>query len=217
MGNAPDRSLTAMLPIKLTRQDFHRLRRELLALAAIAIFAVAFHFGSDYLNSSLSQKLTTARSAMLEANNQLALVQQELNDVHHYLPRYQDLIARHIVGEEQRLAWIETLEGVQTSLHLPALKYEFNTQRTLPTSADMALTQHKLLTSPMKLEVLSLHEEQLLATLTAIQQRAQGLPLLRSCEMSPMGVGNARITTVCHYDWITLVQGSPAATEQVAQ
>lgn len=199
-----------MLPVTFTRQDVHRLRRELSALAVVLVFAVLFHFGANYAEELLNKRLVTARSAMNEAQLQLASVQQELHTLQHYLPFYKNLIDHHIVGEEQRLEWIETLEGIQSSLHLPALQYHFNAQHKLPAPAGTSLANHKLRTSPMALDAYVLHEGQLIATLNAIDQRIVGLPLLRGCEMKQgLGIGNARITAHCQYDWVTLAPGAP--------
>lgn len=204
-----------MLPIAFTRQDIHRLRRELIALVAIASFAVAFHFGAGYIEDQLNQKRSAAHSAMNEAQAQLASVQQELSTLQHYLPRYRSLIGRHIVGEEQRLDWIETLEAIQSTLRLPGLQYRFDTQHDLPAPAGTSLTQHKLRTSPMTLDAYVLHEGQLIATLNAIDQRIVGLPLLRGCNMKlAPGTGNARIVARCQYDWITLAPGTPEAAPE---
>ncbi len=206
-----------MLPIKLTREDFQRLRRELITFAAITVFAIAFHFGSNYLEQSLLEKVSNAQAQLNEAHSQLSLVQQELTDLHRYLPRYQRLIAEHIIGDEQRLEWIETLESIQANLHLPGLKYDFDPRRPLAAPVGLTLMHHKLLTSPMKLEVFTLHEEQLVNTLEAIHQRVVGLPVLRGCEMTPTSTGNARTATQCQYDWITLTIGSEATSEQAPQ
>lgn len=206
-----------MLPIKLTRQDFQRLRRELVALSALIVFAVTFFFGSDYLQSHLQQKLLAAQAAEEEATNQFALVQQELADLRHYLPIYQAAIENHIIGDEQRLDWIEALESIQSSLHLPGLKYDFESRRPLPASSGMILTQHKLLTSPMQLDLFTLHEEQLLNALEAIQNKIVGLPILRNCQMTPIGTGNARTATTCQFDWITLTVNTKDSVEPAPQ
>lgn len=206
-----------MLPIKLTRQDFQRLRRELIALGILITLAAAFYFGSNFLQNNLKQKLLHAQTAEREARNQLGLVQQELADLKQYLPRYQALLANHIVGNEQRLDWIETLESIQSSLRLPGLKYDFESRRALPLPPGVTLHRHKLLSSPMKLELFTLHEEQLLTTLETIQKKVVGLPLLRSCEMTPVATGNARTTTLCQYDWITLSADEQGSAEQIPQ
>lgn len=207
-----------MLPVTFTRQDLRRLRRELIALAAIFAFAIAFHFGTAYIQDLLQQKRIAAQSAMNDAQSQLASVQQELTTLQHHLPIYQKLMAQHIVGEEQRLDWVETLEEIQSTLHLPALEYHFDTQRDLPVPAGTTLTHHKLRTSPMALDAYVLHEGQLITTLNAIEEQITGLPLLRSCQMKlAQGTGNARITAHCQYDWVTLMPGTPDASAGVAQ
>lgn len=206
-----------MLPIKLSRADYQRLRRELIAFAGIVIFAIFFHFGSDYFDTALQEKLLATQATQQDANSQLSLVQQELTDLRLYLPRYTKLGEQHIIGDEQRLEWIETLEAIQGGLRLPGLKYDFDTRRPMPPPPGLTLNEHKLLTSPMTLEIFALHEEQLLNTLDAIHQRVAGLPMLRSCEMSLEGSGNARTTTVCKYDWVTLTINDQATSEAPPQ
>lgn len=206
-----------MLPIKLSRSDYQRLRRELVAFSGVVIFAIAFHFGSDYLDNNLQAKLAITQSTMQDARNQLSLVQQELTDLRLYLPRYTKLSEQHIIGDEQRLEWIETLEAIQVGLRLPGLKYDFDTRRPLPPPPGLTLTQHKLQSSPMTLVIYALHEEQLLNTLDAVHEKIIGLPILRSCVMSPDGTGNARTTTNCKYDWVTLTVTDSTVSEEPTQ
>lgn len=206
-----------MLPIKLTRQDLQRLRRELIALGVSVILAVVYFFGSDYLQKNLQQTLSATQASEQEATRQLGLVQQELADLQTYLPRYRALTESHILGDEQRLDWIEALESTQSSLHIPGLAYDFESQHPLALPPGMILTQHKLRTSPMKLELYTLHEEQLLNALDTIQKKVVGLPLLRNCVMTPIGRGNARTTTLCNYDWITLTINDRGGIEAVQQ
>ena len=96
---------------------------------AVALFALALAIGAVAYGSTVrfreaasrshdvqKQRLETIRARYRTIDEQRGLVESRL-------PEFRALEAAGIIGEEQRLTWIETLQEVAARVGLPSLRY----------------------------------------------------------------------------------------------
>jgi len=199
--------------VKLAREDLRRLR---LPLAAALILATA---GSP----------RSWRPALLLAGERTAgcharraqggpgprhEVEEEERDIRENLVHYRDLVKRGIVGPERRLDWIDAITGIKNARRLFEIRYAIEPQRPLDYPGVATKGNAGFMVSRMKLDMLLLHEEDLLGFLadlnasgkatsrcaTAASQRAeQGAP---SRTITP------KLRANCTIDLITLRGGA---------
>jgi hypothetical protein len=115
---------------------------------------------------------------------------------------------RGIIGEEQRLEWVELLKDIRDQRRLIDLRYDLAPQRLLDGGppGDFAFYA-----STMKLEVKLLHEEDLTRLLGDLQLQAKALIRVNRCrvERLPPSVDeragrHANLVADCEIDWLTV-------------
>jgi hypothetical protein len=159
------------------------------------------------------------KTQFMAAENNFNHTQQRYNEAQRdkelyrqYLDRYVRLSEKGIVGEEQRLSWIEVLQEVNKRLQLSSMQYEISPQQKaeLPLNLPQNI---ELNVSKMKLSAGLLHEGDLIDLLETLKLRANGFYALDSCELTTQ-IGLHRslryqpgvpfITMDCTLSWYTV-------------
>ena len=113
-----------------------------------------------------------------------------------------------MIGDEQRLDWVELLKEIRDKRRLLDLQYEIAPQRLLDgnSAGDFSFAS-----STMKLQVKLLHEEDLLRLLGDLRSQAKALVLIKACaiERRPTNAdesagGRENLLANCEIDWLTL-------------
>ena len=121
---------------------------------------------------------------------------------------FYQLQERGVIGEEQRLDWVELLEAIRDTRRLLDLRYEIAPQRPLEAGAagDFVFS-----VSSMKVQMKLLHEEDLTRLLSDLRRQAKALIRIKGCnvERLPPTVAEragdwANLQADCEIDWLTL-------------
>ena len=193
--------------MKLAATDFPRLQLSLLAaVLMIAIGACAVYAALD---SNHTAKLARA-AAQAERNdyeNKLKRVRSEENEIRQKSAIFNTLQTRGVIGEEQRLEWVELLKEIRDRRRLIDLHYEIAPQRQLDTGTGSGFA---FFSSTMKVQLQLLHEEDLTRLLDDLRQYARALIQVKSCQVSRLPRGgseigaSAHLQAECRIDWVTL-------------
>ena len=193
--------------MKLTRSDLPKLWLPLVATLAMisvaGLLAWATHLDAEKANHE--------RDAAAKAKNQieqrLRQVRTEEQEIKERTQRLQQLQDAGIAGEERRLDWMETLRDAHHELGIPGMNYEFGIQTSLDATDDSTQTWFS---SPLRLQLRLLHEEDLLRFLARIQRDAKALVIVRSCKLSPLPRQTdgrealALFGAECEMQWLTV-------------
>ena len=189
--------------MKLTPADFPQLQ---LSLAA-ALLMVALGAVSVDLALNSTRQANTAQAAAQkerdEIDGKLRRVRSEEAEIKQKSAEFADLQARGVVGEEQRLEWIEQLKAIGERHRLLDLNYEIAPQRALDAAPGSA---YAFYASTMKVQLGLLHEEDLGRLLDDLRQNARALIQVRSCKVWRLQRDDraAQLQADCLIDWITL-------------
>ena len=193
--------------MKLSAADFPKLQLSL--LAAVAMIAIGA--GSVYFALNLAQTARVDRmAAQAERNDfdgKLKRVRSEENEIKQKSALFNTLQARGMIGEEQRLEWVELLKDIRDKRRLIDLKYEIAPQRPLDATPANGLTFY---VSTMKMQLKLLHEEDLTRLIDDLNQQARALIQVKRCNVSRLPRGNAetgmpaQLQADCLIDWVTL-------------
>ncbi|MCX8017507.1 MAG: hypothetical protein N2690_06380, partial [Rhodocyclaceae bacterium] len=141
----------------------------------------------------------------------LARAHEDEREIAAKIARYQEILARGRTQPERRLEWVEILDGIKKTRRLLDLNYEIAPQRLLDPKQPAA-GGYEFHTSPMKLELPLLHEEDLLGLLADLSRQSEALVSVRSCRIERQPVeaahGGAPLKAACELDWITLREKS---------
>jgi cell division protein FtsL len=195
--------------MKLTGADLPRLQLSLLA----ALLMIASGAGSVYLALKSTRQARFEQAAAQKERNdvdaKLKQVRSEEAEIKQKSAVFNKLEARGVIGEEQRLEWVELLKAIRERRRLLDLQYEIAPQRVLAPTPGSSLAFYA---STMKLELKLLHEEDLTRLLGDLRQQARALIQVRSCNVwrLPRNAGesaaSAQLQAACEIDWITLHQ-----------
>jgi hypothetical protein len=147
-----------------------------------------------------------------QVRGEYQMIDDEQRVIETYLPQYEDLDTRGIIGEEERLNWIETLRDAALAIKLPSLQYELYPQEEYERDIPLPQGAFKVWSSTMRLDVGLLHEDDLVSLLRRINRGANGLFTVSSCSLrrelgEPKFEPRAtNLTASCELEWLTIRQ-----------
>ncbi len=176
----------------------------LLSLILVAALVLAvLYFGNQ---AEQSHKQALAQQA--ESRSRLARANEDEHEIRAKITRYQGLITLGRTAPERRLDWVEALRHIKVNRRLLGLEYEIAPQQPLDSKNTLS-GGYSFLASPMKLEMLLLHENDLLGLLADLSAQVQALVSVRHCKIERLPQGTAQQNSAllranCDLDWITL-------------
>ncbi len=193
--------------MKLGTADFPKLQFGLLA----AVLMIAIGAGAVYVALIATKAARLERTAAQSERNdfvgKLNQVRSEESEIKLKSAVFDKLQTRGVIGEEQRLEWVELLKDIRDKRRLLDLQYEIAPQRPLDAAPGSGFAFYA---STMNLQLRLLHEEDLIRLLDDLRQQASALIQVKSCNVSRLPHGgaesgiHAQLQAECQIDWITL-------------
>lgn len=198
--------------MKFGRTDLRKVQASLLAaLLMLAAGGTVLYAAYDGRRSAQLARLTV----MAERNDvdaRLKQVRDEEIDIKQKSIVFNKLQERGIIGEEQRLEWVELLKEIRDQRRLIDLQYEISPQRLLEGNP---AGNFAFYASTMKLRLKLLHEEDLTRLLCDLRSQARALILVRNCNVTRLPAtaderssGRSNLLADCEIDWLTLRDAS---------
>ena len=204
--------------MSLEKQDWQKLQTPLLILAAVIMAVISLFGAAQYFNQNQEAALQNQQSLLNAARQRYQLSGAEKDMITEYLPKYQMLISKGFIGEEQRIEWVEHLREQHKIQKLFGIKYSISPQEKYTPAFAANLGGFTLNRSVMKLELDMLHEGDLLQLAEALSAESSAPFILRDCEINRLNPGSqlsnqliANLHALCELDWLTLRE--PAAVQ----
>ena len=205
--------------MKLEKQDWQRLQVTIsllvvVVIAVIVLFALAQKFTSEQEKAMQQQQnlLNSARQRYQSSGIEKQIMTE-------YLPQYQALINKGLVGEERRLEWVDELRKQHQLNKLFSIKYSIGLQEPYKPSFVTNLGGFVLNRSIMTLDLDMLHEEDILQLTEGLSSKTGEVFMLRDCEITRLNAGGALSNQLipnqhakCELDWLTLREPAPIQT-----
>ena len=175
----------------------------------IAIGVSAIFFASRF-GATVRAEKDDAQREFSEADRKLRQIRSEEAQIRSNSNIFSELQKKGIVGDEQRLDWVELIKTTQDQLRLREVRYEIAPQRTLSSTQESSESAFTFYASTMNLQMQLLHEEDLLRLLAEIQEHATAIIRIRRCDLARLAesadsnVRNANLQAECVVDWITV-------------
>jgi hypothetical protein len=198
--------------MKFGKEDFRKIQISLLTAVLLSAAGGAAVFLSLERTKVAQISMKSASSDRNEFDGKLKQVRNEESEIKEKSSLFSNLQARGVIGEEQRLDWVELLKDIRDKRRLIDLQYEISPQRALDTNAGSGLAFYA---SAMKLQVKLLHEEDLTRLLDDLRNQAKALIRVKSCNVSRLARGGdersgglAQLQADCQLDWVTIREAS---------
>lgn len=165
-------------------------------------------FGILRYGEQAARTFRQAQAELSESRSRLARVQDDEREIRAKIDRYREIIDRGRTKPERRLDWLETLRRIKEQRRLLGMEYEIAPQRPLDPKA-LISGGYSFLASPMKLDLLMLHENDLLGLFADLSREVDALVSVRQCAIerlpgTPPQPNTPLLKAQCEIDWITL-------------
>ena len=201
----------------MNQSDLQALRIPLLVLlAALVAGALAIYY-TDRLMAAASRQLLQQQAELKQAQVRLQKSGDEKDVIVRFLDRYRQLERAGLIGEEQRINWLDGLRLANQEADLFGVDYQIGAQKPYPFSAEFNPGQLALNQSLMQLRFRLLHEGDLLRFFDALARQNAGVFTVDQCLLRRIDTRGAiryqpNVNAECDVSWITVKVG--AAAEQ---
>jgi len=200
--------------MKLSGSDFYLMRWSILAVCASALIgAIILYSSGEYAQSARNER-RNAQNMLDDARSRLAGALQDQENMAIYAGEYGALLERNIIGDDQRLDWMEGLENIRRKNLVTDFRYSIAPQKAFVSQPPIDSGNFDIHYSEMKLQFDLLHEGQLLNFFDALRTDIKGQYQLEGCSLqrSVAAIGEdhdtptaaAYLKAECSGGWITL-------------
>jgi hypothetical protein len=193
--------------MELGSSDFKRLWPDLLLLIFCAVAGAGMIMVSRQMADTAEIIDAKAHSEQTEIRTRLARAQDEEKDLRDKIVRYQQLEAVGLIGDEHRLDWLERIRSIKLARKLIDIQYELQPQQPIdPLLLPGSAGEFEFMSSSMHLQMLLLHEDDLLNFLGDLGADVDAFVRVRQCKVEriPADARMAQLRADCALDWITL-------------
>ena len=204
--------------MNVTRDDFKRLRMPLAsAIGLLALGAACLITSGYYLDAARAAQDAT-RLSRVAAQERVSKVSEEERGIREDLVYYERMRQHGIIGEQSRLDWIESIAKIKNDRKLFEIRYNFEAQKPLDYPGLAPTGTAEFVVSRLRLNMLLLHEGDLLNFLADLQANIKAHVSVRSCIVARIAPGatpsattlQPRLRAECQLDLVSIKGVKPA-------
>jgi hypothetical protein len=196
--------------MRLALSDIPALGRPLLAVAVVLALCAGGVYYTHQLVKRGRATLTAAEGQLAEARKRVQQSGEERDMISRYVHPYTALVQRGVVGEEQRLSWVDALREANNQTKLYGVEYEVGAQQPYAYASEVQASGIPVHQSLMKLRFGILYEDDLLAFFRALQAQNVGSFAINQCVLRRVSREPGRpsnsptLEAECELAWITI-------------
>ena len=181
----------------------------IVAVALAAAGATAMFLAQQVVQKTGAEQKAAATERE-NAQNRLARATDEEREIREKLLDYRKLRDRGLIGDEQRLEWVERIGEIKARRKLFDVKYTIEPQRPAEYPGIAGTGDVEFMVSPMKVDLALLHEDDLFRFLEDLRGALGSHVLVRSCAMTRLDRGGPerglapRLRAECAIDLVTI-------------
>ena len=203
--------------LNLSAQDLRALSKPLIVLAVVVAISFAAIAYSNGAVKNAQAGVKKAEAAKIDAVNRVQQSDQEKRVIEQYVEPYRQLERVGIVGEEQRISWIDALRVANREADLYGVEYDVGPQQSYAFMNEVDARNLSIRQSIMKLRLGLLHEGDLFRFFHALAAQKVGRFSVNQCTLKRLPVDLAvpinqpTLSAECELAWITI--GGPSTEE----
>ena len=203
--------------MNLSSQDLRALTKPLIVLLVVAAAGAGLVVYSSQAVKKSKGEVEAQESALIEARNRVQQSGQEKDLIDRYVEPYRQLERLGVVGDEQRIGWIDALRAANREADLYGVEYDVGPQQPYTFVSEVSAGPLAVHQSIMKLRLGLLHEGDLFRFFQALAAQKAGTFSVNACILEPLKVDLAvpvnqpTLHAECELAWITIA--GPSAQE----
>jgi hypothetical protein len=182
--------------MNLTRQDLKQLRVPIALAVVLIATGAACLFASDSYLDSVKKTRDASRASRVGAQERVLRVSEEEREIRENLIDFERMRDQGMMSDENRIDWIESIARIKNSRKLFEIKYRIEAQRGLDYPGVVPASGADFVVSRMRLDMLLLHENDLLDFLRDLQGARKAYVSVRQCIVTRVGRGPASATAL---------------------
>ena len=184
------------------------IKQPLILFAVVMTFSIIIVLVSDFYLKHASDGRDSANRAMRIWKSKIDGSRESNKIIDEYEKRYLNLVKKNIVGEENRLNWLETIQATANAKGMSSVKYNVHSQKLVEDKTGRHRAQGiKVYRSEMTLDMKISHEGDLFTMLNTLEDKAQGLFTVDKCNIdNPVKTASGsseNMTAHCELGWYT--------------
>lgn len=204
--------------MNIERDDLKQLRAPLaVAIVLLALGAACVVTSEHYLDAGRRIHDAT-RQSRVAAQLRVSKVSEEEREIHDSIVFYEEMRQRGMMAEQSRLDWIESIARIKNNRKLFEIRYNFEAQRALDYPGIVSTGAADFVVSRLRLDMLLLHEGDLLNFLADLQAAGMAHVSVRNCTVTRIERGptfsatalQPRLRAECQVDLVSLRGIRPA-------
>jgi hypothetical protein len=204
--------------MNIARTDIKRLRLPIAVAAVLFALGAACVIAGEYQLSEARSAREATRQSRIAAQLRVSKFSDEERELREDLVYYQQMRQRGIVAEQNRLDWIEAITKIKNDRKLFEIRYGFDAQRPLDYPGIVTSGAADFVVSRLKINMLLLHEGDLLNFLADLQATLKAHVSVRKCTVSRIDRGASPVATAlqprlraeCQVDLVSVKGIKPA-------
>lgn len=199
--------------MKFTRSDLKRMRLPIAGLVVLLAAGAVCAYAADRYLQETRQLASSTSAQRTEVQARLASANEEEREIKANLQQYQALAARGVIGDENRLDWVDTVTAIKNERRLFNISYSIEPQKELDYPGFGPGSGVKFMNSRVKMTLQLLHEVDLLNFIDDLTRRSKPYVSVRSCDVRRESAGGSgtslapRLLANCVFDLITISHG----------
>ncbi len=193
--------------------DWPILQKNIIILIVVSLLSYALYYFVTSYSERVSGNYAKEQKAFTAAEKKYRLAEKNRTLYKQYLSSYREFYEKGLIGEEQRLSWIEELEALNKRMALPKLSYSINpTQEIKLPHIKNRNRNIQVNVSEMKVQAGLLHEGDFLTILDSLKENANGFYSLKKCsikskfdkKIKQYSPRSPYVDVDCDLDWLTV-------------
>jgi hypothetical protein len=175
----------------------------------LVVVCAALWGASTVYQARAGQTLDSERQALASLEEERSELTARRGARREFTTIYRQLLARGIVGNDQRLAWVQNTRDAGNALDLPYLRYTTSPQRALEAPWMVPGVSAPVMVNPMEVQLGVVHEKHLLRLFDLLSD-SPGVFQVESCTLERLGhdtrpePDKANITGTCQLAWYSV-------------
>jgi hypothetical protein len=182
-----------------------------MAICASLLASSMLLYGSGEFAKQAQDNRRSAQNQLENARSHLSAARDDQKNMTAYAGEYGALLENRIIGDDQRLDWMEGMEKIRRQNLVMNFRYSIAPQKHHSMQPSIDSGNFDVRYSEMKLQLELLHEAQLLDFFAALRSQIKGWYQLDGCTLRRTGAGDvdeprttARLKAECSGGWVTL-------------
>jgi len=199
--------------MSFSSEELKKLAPALVLLVVLAAAGAGLIWYSAQELKSAQSALAAAKAQRAENRERLSKIAEEERDVKEKIEIYRRLKDVHVLGEERRLEWADTVTRIRKERELLDVRYRVEPQKVL-VSLPGKPASVEFRSSTMKVSLALLHTGDLFAFLDDLRASGNAYYSVQRCAVSrtgpkiPLTTLAPRLRAECTIDLITILDGA---------